>query len=323
MKRRVLVLMSIYNGHTYLRQQIDSLATQENVELALLARDDGSPNNSSCAILNEYKAKKSFPLMIIKGRNLGFALSFSELIREAADRYVEDFDYFAFCDQDDVWLPQKLEMACAALDTEQAIQSQVPMLYCSQTTLTDADLIPIRNKKKKNVKLSKECSLLQNFATGCTMVVNRTAIELYASHVRGSLYAHDLMMYQMCMFLGKVIWDSNSYILYRQHGHNQIGSGAGFVKRMRQRMSFKNNSDHYELQSKRLLSAFKEKLTVEDIGIISKFCFYKNSMWSRFALLFDKKFRYNNWESNFFYMIKILWGGIIPLFMFPQLAARN
>ena len=310
MKRKVLVLMSLYNGHTYLRPQIESLVVQEGVALSLLIRDDGSPDKSSLSILNEYKEIGCFPMMIIKGENLGFALSFSELIKETSGKYVEDYDYFAFCDQDDVWQPQKLEAACSALDEADAAHSRLPMMYCSRTTLVDADLKPIKNKKKqRNVKLTKECSLLQSFATGCTVVVNRTAIKQYASHISGALYAHDLMMYQICMFLGKVIWDSNSYILYRQHGRNQIGSGAGFGKRMLQRINFRKNSGHYELQARRFLSAFKDELTVEDIGIISKFCFYKNSIWSRLALLFDKRYRYNNRESNFFYMIKIFWGG--------------
>lgn len=324
MKRKVLVLMSLYNGHTFLRPQIDSLVAQEDVELALFARDDGSLDKSSLSILEEYKENGCFPMRIIKGENLGFALSFSELIKETADKYVDEYDYFAFCDQDDVWQPQKLEAACVALDTADAILSNKPMMYCSQTTLVNADLKPIENKKKqRSVKLTKECSLLQNFATGCTMVVNKTAIKQYASHISGALYAHDLMIYQMCMYLGKVIWDSDSHILYRQHGRNQIGSGAGFTKRMLQRLNFRKNSGHYELQAKRLLSAFKDELSVEDIGIISKFCFYKNSIWSRMALLFDKRYRYNNWESNFFYMIKIFGGGINPRLWFLQLAACN
>lgn len=323
MKRKVLVLMSIYNGHTFLRPQIDSLVSQKGVELSLLVRDDGSLDNLSCAILDEYKNKGCFPIMIIKGENLGFALSFSKLVKETADKYIDDYDYFAFCDQDDVWLPQKLETACKMLDAADALLSTMPMMYCSRTTIVDADLKQIDNNKKKQpkVKLTKESSLLQNFATGCTMVVNRTSIRQYSNHIRGKLFAHDLMMYQMCMFLGKVIWDPNSHILYRQHGSNQIGYESKFTRRMFQRCNFRRNSRHYELQAKRLLSAFKDELSVEDIGIISKFCFYKNSLWSRLSLFFDKRYRYNNWESNFFYMIKIFWGGYNLSLYELQLAA--
>lgn len=316
--------MSIYNGQTYLREQLDSLAVQEGVVLSLLIRDDGSPDKSSYPIIDEFK-EKGVPITLIKGDNIGFALSFSELIKEASLNYADSFDYFAFCDQDDVWLPNKLSAASNALDVEKAASHEKPMMYCSRTTLVDSELKPILSKKERRIiKLSKERSLLQSFATGCTVVMNKAAIRQYANHVTGTLYAHDLMMYQMCMFLGKVIWDSESHILYRQHGHNQIGSGAGLLNRMRQRLEFRKNGGHYEQQAKRLLVAFKDLLTIEDIGIISKFCFYKNSWWSRMALLFDKRYRYNNMESNFFYMIKIIWGGYKLSFSIGmQLAADN
>jgi glycosyltransferase involved in cell wall biosynthesis len=112
---KVLVLMSTYNGERFLREQLDSILSQQDVEISLLVRDDGSKDNT-CQILSDYASKhqnviwKSF-------ENVGFVKSFSALIRMANTSDI-DADFYAFADQDDIWMSNKLATACTVLATK-------------------------------------------------------------------------------------------------------------------------------------------------------------------------------------------------------------
>ena len=100
----VLILMSTYNGEAYLRKQLDSILHQDKLKVHLMVRDDGSTDHT-CDILAEYGEKyRSFSILAEK------ALSFPEPV-----------DYYAFSDQDDIWMPNKLKTACRYL--EEAVQT--------------------------------------------------------------------------------------------------------------------------------------------------------------------------------------------------------
>lgn len=307
--RKVLILMSVYNGQQYIREQIDSLLKQQDVDVHILIRDDGSPSADSVNIISDYIASGA-PISLVRGSNLGFSLSFSALIKEAYDKF-GCFDYYAFCDQDDVWLSDKLKRAVEKLDQEDSFTSVKPVAYCSATTLVDKNLVPLKRKHKtsRTITITKNNCLLQSCATGCTMVFNKAALTLYATHMPSELYAHDMMMYQMCVFLGHVIYDPNSYILYRQHGNNQIGSSNAWG-RMKKRLEYKKHAGTLQLQAQRLLDLYKEHLTLMDVAIISKLAFYKDNFFSKLSLLFDRKYRYTTMESNMFYFLKVLMGRV-------------
>lgn len=305
MESSVLVLMSTYNGEKYLNAQLESLLEQEGVETHLLVRDDGS-HDTTLDILKAWKEKYPAWIDIIEGDNVGFALSFTHLLQVAAAQYPE-VGYFAFCDQDDVWLPEKIQKAVEKLEIE---AKDIPVAYCSNTCLVDSNLRFMRmGWKKGEAHLTKERALIQSFATGCTMVFNRRAVDVYVSHLPEVIKVHDFLMYQLCMFLGKVIYDENSYILYRQHGNNQIGK-PGFLKRWQRRWTSGNYKKHtLELQNYRFLKAYKDLLSVDDIGLISQIAFYQRSLFTKLALLFNCKIRYTRLRNNFFYMLKIIIGG--------------
>lgn len=284
--------------------QLDSLLAQEGVELRVLARDDGSSDRTR-EILTAYKERHPLNFEIMEGENVGFAMSFTRLLERAVERY-GDADYFAFCDQDDVWLPNKLK---AAVDRLIGEDHSLPSVYCSNTTLVDANLCEIGQAwESRKVVLTKERALIQSFATGCTMVFNKVAAKTYVSHLPEVIKVHDFLMYQLCMFLGKVVWDEQSYILYRQHGNNQIGK-KDFWGRMRKRMEGHYKEHVLELQNRRFLEAYKDLLSVEDIGLLSRFAFYRTNWLTRLSLLLDRKIRYTGLEANFFYVLKIIKGG--------------
>lgn len=300
----VCILMSTYNGEKYLEEQLESLVRQEGVEIRILVRDDGS-KDATADIVKRWQAKYPEIIEFVQGENVGFAMSFTHLLQMAVECY-PTAEYFAFCDQDDVWLPEKLRVAVERLEIE---AKEIPVAYCSNTRLVDTNLRFMRMCwKKGEVRLSKERALIQSFATGCTMVFNRKAAEIYISHLPEAIKVHDFLMYQLCIFLGKVVYDDNSYILYRQHGNNQIGK-PGFWNRWKRRVQGHYKEHTLELQNYRFLKAYKDLLTVDDIGLISQIAFYRRNLFTKLSLLFNGKIKYTSMERNLFYVLKIIIGG--------------
>ena len=106
---KVQVLLSTYNGEKYIREQLDSILTQKDIEVSILIRDDGS-TDSTVDIIHEYCSNNS-DIKLIKGSNMGACKSFFELFKEADMGY----DYYALADQDDYWYADKLTVACNML----------------------------------------------------------------------------------------------------------------------------------------------------------------------------------------------------------------
>ena len=230
---RVVILMGVFNGAADLPEQLQSFADQSHQAWDLLASDDGS-DDDSCAILTRFAAERAPAgnvVRVVEGPRNGFAMNFLSLITQAP----EDADWLAFSDQDDVWLPDRLERGIAALS---ALPGEIPTLYCSRTWITD--------EKLKNRRLSAEFprppsflnALVQNIAAGNTLLLNRAAADLAraaAPEAQSSpgLAAHDWWLYQLVTGTGgTVIRDSEPTLLYRQHEQNLIGANDGWRARM-------------------------------------------------------------------------------------------
>lgn len=218
--KKVQVLLSSYNGEKYLAAQLESILAQDYEEISILIRDDGSTDRTLEII--QYYADKYANIAYYVGKNLGVQQSFFRLMQHA-DKMA---DYYAFSDQDDVWLPEKIRQAVQLLEKQ---DQSLPLLYASKTTLVDAGLkeIPIR---KKEVKIRPEFgnALVENVCTGCTEVFNRRLLELVTKQLPTYAIMHDWWLYLCATAFGQVYYDVNSYILYRQHGNNQVGSSVSF-----------------------------------------------------------------------------------------------
>jgi len=240
---KVLVLLSTYNGQNYLQQQLNSLIVQENVELFYLIRDDGS-KDGTIEILKQFSIM-AVNVELILGKNIGFANSFKELLI-LSYKYRETVNYFAFCDQDDIWLKNKLHVATNNLEK---MSNTVPAMYCSNLFRIDKNNKQIgESYKRGNVIFSKGTSLVNSIAAGCTMVLNLKTIEMFTKHPPKYLAFHDLFIFQMCIFLGEVYYDDIPYIFYRQHDNNVLGDkNTIFLARWKNRLkifpSFRN--PHY------------------------------------------------------------------------------
>lgn len=302
---KILVLLSSYCGEKYIAEQLDSILSQKNVDLKIICRDDCS-KDSTCDIIKKYAENYPQKIELIEGDNLGFALSFTELLKFGYERY-PDIQYFAFADQDDVWLPDKLSRAINFIRLE---SDDIPVAYCSNTKLVDEHLTQLGfGWNPKTVKITRERALVQSYATGCTMVFNRKAARLYVENQPKEIKVHDFLMYQICIFLGKVIWDSESRILYRQHSSNQIGQPSA-IGRMKKRLQGHYKEHVLERQNRNFFDAFNHLLSQEDKCLIQHFINYRKSLNSKLNLLFNRKICYTSFEKDFFYRLKILLGSV-------------
>lgn len=302
-RKTIFVLMSTFNGEKYLNEQIESVKDQKNVETHLVIRDDGSKDNTKIIIK---KWVNTYPdwITFIEGKNIGFAQSFSELLSLTITKF-SNAQYFAFCDQDDVWSPEKLMIALRYLSKESKL---TPVLYFSNAELVDSGLKPLSLLWRLNeVDLSKEKSLVQNFAPGCTEVFNRCAAEMYIKTPPHSVTLHDYLMFQICLFLGKVIYDEGPRIKYRQHLNNQIGKVTGLRRWVRFLCKPIIRHD-ISTRNALFLKVYKRFLSAQDLLLLNTFLNYKKSFFHKIALVFNRKISYSNIESNILMKIKILLG---------------
>ncbi len=213
-RRVVQVLLSTFNGERYLPALLDSLVGQTYPHVSILARDDESSDGTT-AVLERYAA--SGHLIWYQGPHLGVRRSFFELLARAD----ATASAFAFCDQDDVWLPHKLARVGARLDAEGRDE---PVLYCGRAHLVDERLRPIGHTASARRGPSLRNALVENIAPGCTMVLNARARSLLVHRVPRGPVLHDAWAYLVVAALGRVIYDDEPAVLYRQHSANAIGA---------------------------------------------------------------------------------------------------
>lgn len=217
----VCVVMSTYNGEKYLREQVESLERQTLLPACIYIRDDGSSDGTRCLIeelANEY-ANIAYDFC----ENVGWRLGFVEALKQC-----DGYDWYAFCDQDDVWLPKKLESAVALLDGRGA--DKTPVVYAGNVTIADADLNPIKLFNEKPVDIVTKdfphTFTMDEMAGGLTYVFNRAAKDLLTGFKYPGVAGHDRLLMLICKLYGEVVYDFSSYVLYRQHGANAIGGIA-------------------------------------------------------------------------------------------------
>lgn len=156
---KISVLLSTYNGEAYLREQIESLFSQTFADVNIFIRDDGSSDKTQ-NILTEYHSYKQ--ITCYTGDHLGFALSMWNLIQ-----ICDDAEYYAFCDQDDVWDSDKLEIAVNMLKNE---DSSIPLLYCGNVRVTDSSLKTLKSYATREDPVDYLHALIRNHSSGCTSI---------------------------------------------------------------------------------------------------------------------------------------------------------
>lgn len=307
--QKILILLSTYNGEKYLGEQLASFLIQRGVDQKLLVRDDGS-SDSTIKILRKFQSEHADVVVdITEGKNMGSTGSFCELMREAFFKYGSEYNFFAFADQDDYWLEDKLWRAVEKLEP---LDNAKPNMYCSDKIIVDSKLEAIPGIRPAKVELTKGRALARNVATGCTMVFNKRALELFVTRKTEFIKIHDHAIFLICSFLGNVIYDEKAYILYRQHGHNQLGGLDTFKDRAADRIKKKGNLNEHLLEktAKSFLEAYQDLMNEEDMELINQFVTYRSGFVKRLRLFFNREISKERFEDNFFFKLKVLLGGV-------------
>lgn len=224
----VTILMAVRNGAALLPEQLDSFARQQHRNWSLLAGDDGSTDDSR-AVLERF-AEAGHDVRIIEGPRRGAWANFLRLV-QALPEHAPAGTWVAFSDQDDVWLPERLSRGLAQLPADGP-----PALYCSRTWITDVGLRGRRLSAPRPRPPSFRNALVQNIASGNTILLNPAAVRLLvaASKEPEELVVHDWWVYLLITGAGGVVvHDDTPTILYRQHSGNQIGANDGMRARLR------------------------------------------------------------------------------------------
>ena len=217
------ILLSTYNGEKFIKEQINSLLTQTFTSFVLYIRDDGSSDNTP-NILDEYALKYDNIIILNDAeRRRGACNSFLWLLKEV------EADYYMFCDQDDVWLPNKVQISFDAFKEEEMRSSEKPILIHTDLIITDANLnikAPSlwKHDKTDPYIITRKYLKLVNYITGCTMLFNKRARDLAIEDNKFALM-HDFWVgISVDSVNGVIISLPIPTILYRQHANNTIGA---------------------------------------------------------------------------------------------------
>jgi glycosyltransferase involved in cell wall biosynthesis len=222
-KPAVTILMCTYNGADFLDEQLLSIERQSYQNWRVVACDDGSLDRTR-QILTEFRSRTTGRFTICEGGGKGFVHNYLTLI---CDEAVQG-DFFAFCDQDDIWEPDKLERAVASL-TE--VPVTVPALYCSRTRYIDASGNKIGYSRLFTGRPNFANALVQSIAGGNTMVFNGATRRLIRLVGVVDAPAHDWLLYCLVTAAeGAVRYDAYPTVRYRLHPHNAIGK-PGWLRR--------------------------------------------------------------------------------------------
>ncbi len=254
----VNVLVSTYNGEKYIREQLDSILGQTYGNIAVYVRDDGS-SDGTVAILKEYEKKEGIHLVV--GSNAGFGSSFMQLLQLA-----EVGDYWAFCDQDDIWDNHKLEKAVAALRT---LPEKEPNMYFHNFSLADEHMEITGTYRNRISQYSFQMAITECLHMGFATVVNRNLREMMLKGDVMTLPSHDWWAELIVMEFGHVYTDDYIGAAHRRLDTSLSNNGLG--SRIKWFFGALKGKSEIDELSRQFLQAFGEEMKPADRKILEWF----------------------------------------------------
>lgn len=226
----VAILLCTYNGDRFLAEQLDSLEAQTHQNWIVFASDDGS-SDQTLQILLQYQAKwPPGKLSIRSGPQKGFCKNFLSL---ACDAEIKA-DYYAFCDQDDVWLPTKLTVGISSLTIHGENNQSVPILYGGKTIYVDENLNKLGHSLEFNYPKVFRNALVQCMAGGNTLMFNQATKTLLIKTSDAKPASHDWWLYILVSGVdGLCIFDVFPQVMYRQHKGALVGGNRKFLAKLK------------------------------------------------------------------------------------------
>ena len=254
---RVQILLSTWNGERWLAELLASLEKQTFQDWQLLVRDDGS-SDQTLRILLKWQAAHPEKLagLLLDGNHLGSKLSFSRLVEASTAQCL------MFCDQDDVWFPEKVELQYTTLRRMEAQYGEdMPLLVHSDLVVVDEGrslhAVSFWDYRNFDVMQRKQAYLLNNVVTGCAAAFNRAAANM-AFPLPLRAMEHDRWLALVCAWFGQIQALPHPLLLYRQHDHNLIGAEPAKLDGLSARV------EAWSQQAEVFLHRFGGRLNVQD-----------------------------------------------------------
>lgn len=289
MYNKVAVILSAYNGEKYIREQIESIIDQSFTNFDLFIHDDGS-NDATSKIIKEFDDRYENVHIIVEKKKLGYPECFIEMLKT-----VENYRFYAFCDQDDVWNKKKLANGVKALGV---LNEKKPLLYYTAVNYCDSNLNYIRGSRfaanmKGLMQLSLTDVLFGGEAMGMTYMFNDVSRNaLIEANEHGTFKDWFLKIY--CSACGSTIYDPEPSAMYRRHEGAVTGKSnpSGKIKRYYSQIKEMFFSKDAFCEQKKIIAVLKtkyfDKISDEDQKLLELFS-TSNSVANRMKKVFYKK----------------------------------
>lgn len=265
----------------FLKEQLDSLYAQEGVDFHILVRDDES-RDDTVNLLRKYHSEKG-KMTILEGKNVGAARSFYALIKHAVEK-MPHYDYYALCDQDDVWYPNKLRRAVDCL-----APSDNPLkMYFSMANLSDAENNIIGKTSVPRI-IGYKTVFFSNPALGCTQVISYELLKFgldvpyitdFSTKSQRALL-HDAWLYDIASYTDAfMICDDQPSMNYRQHGNNVTTYKKSLINKYKLVIKNIKKYNNARFQEALLLRTYKDLYNKQKRDYLEIFCSYRENWFN-------------------------------------------
>jgi glycosyltransferase involved in cell wall biosynthesis len=305
------VLMATYNGEKYIKEQLDSLQAQDYVKWTLYIRDDCSTDNT-INIIKEYQNREPrIQLLPSSPANIGALGNFNRLMSAASG------NYFMFCDQDDIWFPDKIKQTVNLMkNREKWYGKDFPILIHTDCSVIDSTrrLIAPSFMKYQHMEHEEKSPLrvllTQNFVTGCTVMINKSLLSACLP-VPSQALMHDWWVALVAAAVGKICYLPQRTMLYRHHGKNVAGAkkllSTHNLKRLLSIEDLEKDLNKLMLQNRALMRHLDNRDTLKTPQLLYDFLSAANQSGYRFLKFAIRNRIYKQGiMRNFVYMMLLL-----------------
>ncbi len=295
-KAQVSVLLSVHGDSIFLKDFLDSLANQSFRDFLLVCRFDGKASPSTLSLVSRFPSAVVLP----DQTHYNVVTSYRRLLDAAADT---DTPYFMFADQDDVWHPDKIARSLQAVrEAEAARPAGTPVLVHSDLRVVDEHLkmiapSMIRYQSLNPARISLADLMVQNNATGCTMMFNRALARL--TQIPEAAICHDWYLALVAAAFGVIVFLPESLVDYRQHRDNVYGAvpRKGLLRHFLQRQHLHQRIQLTQRQAEAFLDHFRAALSPDQVRLLEDWsgCLAESSYFKRLAAVLEHGFRKNDW----------------------------
>ncbi|MBR3249147.1 MAG: glycosyltransferase family 2 protein [Clostridia bacterium] len=262
---RVDILLATYNGEKYLKCQLDSILNQTYKNIRIVINDDASTDGTA-EILKEYAKKDNRINLHFNEKNLGYIKNFENLLKRVEN------EYFMLADQDDYWMPDKVEKSLNKIIEDKADLVFTDLEAVDENLKTITSSVVKFRGYKKNIDMHNDYKLvfLHNCGvTGCTIITKKEHINKYIPIPQKKPMVHDWWMALMIGQNGKLSFLDETTIKYRQHKNNQVGI-YGMKQKIKSADEYRQNYIKLKLDQFSIYVENEDKFENKDIPNLAK-----------------------------------------------------